>query len=289
MRHVLAIAARCAAADRHRRAVPVEQQRSRSGQLGWDDLVHQLDVQFVLQGLYLGRLTSCDGRYRRLLAGREPGPEPQGQAHEFGIIYFDASSIGNTKVTVYRYNGQNADNLFDEPRPSARVEPEPDGHAGPSRRARARWARCSFSVPINASVINSLFTPPTYPDWTGIEFGNKIGVWFHSVKGLNTAYDANGGLTQFSYGGQGWLDLSNQMTVPARRALYACRCGRGSCGPPSSCGLRDCASITWTRTGPLHWRVLHVLPAIRKCFFRIASRESTASKRNVLRSSVQRD
>jgi hypothetical protein len=148
-----------------------------------------------------------------------PGPNPKGHAHEFGIIYFDASSIGSTKVTVYRYNGQNADNSYTNPGHLLASSLNPMDTQIISHSANQVGATRNFSVSINASVINSLFSPPTFPDWTGIEFGNKIGVWFHTVKGLNTAYDANGALTQFSYGGQGWHDLSNQMTVPAPGAI----------------------------------------------------------------------
>ena len=44
-----------------------------------------------------------------------PGPNPKNHQHEFGIIYFDASNINNVKATIYRYNGQNSDNSFQNP------------------------------------------------------------------------------------------------------------------------------------------------------------------------------
>ena len=228
MRHVLAIAALCAAAGSASGAL-FQWNSNGAGQDNSGGTISSINSTFNSSSKVFtwdvsysnGATADTDGFWLVV----SPGPNPKGHAHEFGIIYFDASSIGNTKVTVYRYNGQNADNSFTNPGHLLASSLNPMDTQILSHSASQMGATRSFSVSINASVINSLFTPPTYPDWTGIEFGNKIGVWFHSGKGRDTACGANGGVTRFSYGGQGWRDLCDQRTGPTPGALR--RAGAG--------------------------------------------------------------
>lgn len=144
-----------------------------------------------------------------------PGPNPKGHAFELALIYFDATDMNNVAVSVYRYNGENNANSFSNPGDllasnlggpftSAIVNATASDNAG---------AR-TFSVAIDATSINSAYGAPANPEWTGVAFGEKMGLWFHPAAGLTTAYDGEE-LTKWTRQKDGWLDGSDFSTVPA--------------------------------------------------------------------------
>lgn len=154
-----------------------------------------------------------------------PGPNPKGIDHEYAIMYFDASSLANPNVSIFRYNGLNADTSYTNPG-DLLATTKTGGQttiqnvtAGPATGPR------TFSFKVNAATINSAFGSPTYPDWKGIQFGtgnpgSEIGIWFHPVDGLQTTYDANNKLKTFTYATQGWYDGEyNHAPAPASAAL----------------------------------------------------------------------
>jgi len=149
-----------------------------------------------------------------------PGPNPKGHAFEYAIMYFDASNISAPVVSVYRYNGQNADNSWTTPGDLLASSITGVGGASIAASASQSGAARSFSLSLDATVINGLYGGVD-PDWTGIQYGQHIGVWFHTVGGLTASYDQNGRLTQFNYARQGWIDLSNQTTIPGPAGLMA--------------------------------------------------------------------
>lgn len=151
------------------------------------------------------------------------GPNPKGHAGQLAIFYMDAKS--NTPVlNVFAYNGVNGDNSYK------------DGSAASGTQAPDKIASSlvdnsfvqDLSVVVNADGTRTLgFTVkvdqinghnPLYPgpngpsEWEGAMFGEKIGVWAHSVAGLARSY-SNGYLTNFTYQKTGWLDLENQNTT----------------------------------------------------------------------------
>lgn len=150
-----------------------------------------------------------------------PGPNPKGHAWEFAIMYLDASNILNPKATVYRYNGANAPDSYFNPGDflgSSQV-------AGPSNitaSALQSGGSRTMNISLDATFINNLYGPPAQPDWTGIQYGNKIGVWFHPVAGLNASYNSDGSLSNYAFARQGWVDFSNgNAPAPGTLALIA--------------------------------------------------------------------
>ncbi len=141
-----------------------------------------------------------------------PGPNPKGHAFEYAMIYFDASTINNVRVSIYRYNGQNSDNSYTNPGDllaSSLIGGPTNIVASASQTGGTR----NFNLSLDATYINGLFGPPGQPDWEGINYGANIGVWFHPLGGLTTAYNANSRLTSFSYARSGWVDLENGVTT----------------------------------------------------------------------------
>lgn len=152
-----------------------------------------------------------------------PGPNPKGSAYEYAIMYFDASSLANPNVTIYRYNGNNGDDSFTNPGQLLATTKTGGQTTIQSVSASQGSGARTFSFQVNATTINSLFGPPTYPDWKGIQFGTTIGIWMHPVAQLTTKYNNSGGLSQFSYYSEGFYDGANTPTVPvpATAALLA--------------------------------------------------------------------
>lgn len=48
-------------------------------------------------------------------------------------------------------------------------------------------------------------------DWTGMNIGEKWGIWYHPVGNATFSY-SGGFLNGFSAGAQSWLDTANQTT-----------------------------------------------------------------------------
>lgn len=145
------------------------------------------------------------------------GPVPRGTPDQYAIIYFDASSLSAPKVSVYRYSGQN--NGLSWQSPGDLILSSQSSGSGITATATQTGGQRRFQLSLNASAINSRYgagTTPSFPDWEGIQYGNQIGVWFHTVGGLSTTYNSSTKkLTYFNYSKEGWLDLENQGTIPA--------------------------------------------------------------------------
>lgn len=144
-----------------------------------------------------------------------PGPIPRGTADELAIIYFDASNLASPTVSIYRYNGENNATSFQNPGDLLATTRQAGQTTIVSSALQAAGQR-TFNLSVNASAINALF-PGQNPAWTGLQYGQEIGIWFHPIAGLSTSYSGNN-LT--SFGGQaGWYDGRNVRTVPTPGAL----------------------------------------------------------------------
>lgn len=151
-----------------------------------------------------------------------PGPNPKGHQYEYAIMYFDGRTIGNPAVTIYRYNGQNNSDSWSSPGDLLASSKIGGQTTITGLSATETAGTRTFKFNVNAAGINSAFAPPPPQavDWKGIQFGDKIGFWFHPVDGLSTSYNSNGGLTKFSYAANGWDDSENTPTpAPASAAL----------------------------------------------------------------------
>lgn len=150
-----------------------------------------------------------------------PGPNPKGHAYEYAIIYFDASTINSPVVSVYRYNGQNADTSYNTPGDLLASSLIPSSTNIVASASQSHGAR-TFNLTLDATAINARYAGASHPDWKGIQFGDHIGVWMHTVSGLETDYGSRSRrLRSFKYCSEGWLDLTNSTTtrIPAPAAL----------------------------------------------------------------------
>ncbi|MFG0327519.1 MAG: hypothetical protein ACF8SC_09675 [Phycisphaerales bacterium JB037] len=153
-----------------------------------------------------------------------PGPNPKGISGELALIYFDASGVSPI-VSVYGYNGVNALTSYKDGQPQS-------GDQTPDRVATSIVdfpfvneatvtdfdGKRRLRLALNASVVQNHIPPMNPGDWTGLAFGDQIGVWFHPVKNLSTTYGQDGFLASWS-GNDGWLDGSGFRTTPTPGAL----------------------------------------------------------------------
>ncbi|MBY0313778.1 MAG: hypothetical protein K2W85_17070 [Phycisphaerales bacterium] len=157
------------------------------------------------------------------------GPNPKTHPGEMAIFYFDARNLANPRMTVYGYNGQNGPNSWQDGNPVAGGNQIGDLIHGVNDEAYKLSAlgagdtmtpggeRRTMSFDIDATaIINHV---PLYPDavdpWHGTGFRDKLGIWFHPVRGMSTTYnETSGRITAYSTGTQGWVDASFLNTVP---------------------------------------------------------------------------
>jgi hypothetical protein len=148
------------------------------------------------------------------------GPNPKGVDGELALLYFDASRQ-TPVLTAYSYNTKNDFSSY---------------YDGSGARGRQRPDRIFSSIldggvdfvdtlnpdgthtlgfSLDASSING--HSPRYgvaDDWTGIAFGEDLGVWFHPVSGPSTKY-RDGYLKRWLYSTQGGFDGSNVPIMPS--------------------------------------------------------------------------
>jgi len=154
------------------------------------------------------------------------GPNPKGHAGELAIVYFDNTNMASPRVSVYNYNGLNTLTSYKDGNASAGNQ-APDritnttleGPAFESVTAVDANGKRTLSFAMDATSVNlhdPLYPNPQGNDWTGLAYGSKMGIWFHPLKNLTTAYNTSGYLTNWS-GTQGWMDGNNISTreVPA--------------------------------------------------------------------------
>lgn len=153
------------------------------------------------------------------------GPNPKGHGGELALLYVDLDHNGSTAVTAYSYNGKNLNNSWrdgDGSTSGNQTADFIDSSEAPSSTlmtssniARSAGA-LTASFTIDVSGINS--HNPMYPGnspWTGLAFGEKLGIWFHTWTNFDATYDQNGGMTSLTAnGGHGWMDGTNFTTIP---------------------------------------------------------------------------
>ena len=141
------------------------------------------------------------------------GPNPKGHEAEMALIYFDASNPGDPKVSIYAYNGVNGSASWkDGSKESGTQDPDPilnsiaDGSVF-SEISVTYDAHGNevYSLVMDATAIQD-HVPALGPasDWTGVSFGDEIGMWLHPVTNLQTSYGSDGYLTEWA-GKDGWL------------------------------------------------------------------------------------
>jgi len=161
------------------------------------------------------------------------GPNPKGHAGELALIYFDATTV-DPVVSVYAYNGENTQTSYIDGSPDdgtqtadAIVLSDETGRHPSIMSASVEDTASGkrvMTLELDASIVNGhtpLHPGPDGPsEWTGIQFAEALGIWMHPVKELETAYNDDGSLSEWS-GTQGWFDGTNftTTTIPAPGAL----------------------------------------------------------------------
>jgi len=175
--------------------------------------------------------TFSDQQTRAYTLAINNGPNPKGKAGELALIYFDADLNPSTpRVSVFGYNGANAansyldgDGLVGGNQATVKV------HKNATAAAEANdWLKVAsmqdvgskriFSLTIDASVINGFVNPYSAQynvPWTGAAFAEKLGLWFHTYKNIDTGYDGNGYLNKWTANTTGYFDGSNFSTLLA--------------------------------------------------------------------------
>ncbi|MCB0352913.1 MAG: hypothetical protein KDD64_05285 [Bdellovibrionales bacterium] len=170
------------------------------------------------------------------------GPNPKDHAGQFPIIYFDGShSHDNPTLSIYAYNGQNGPTSWynsgtsGSPLPADRILSN-DANSGSPNFVSDAFVReesdgtRTIHYSINFHEI-SAFIPHHLngAEWEGLTFGDHIGVWYHSLSSLTSAYCAPndthakclsvfpgqssaGFLKQWSFGYQGYYDIGDHET-----------------------------------------------------------------------------
>ncbi|MFT5676494.1 MAG: hypothetical protein ACI808_002439 [Paraglaciecola sp.] len=132
------------------------------------------------------------------------GPNPKrSNVNELAIMYGDMES---GILTTYAYNGRNSSNSYLNPGTLLQTDTFTANSDG-------------LSIDIDVSAINAWVSPDR--DYSGIQYDEKVGIWFHISKNSNFNYGQSGLLQQYSYGAQGWYDSANLSAaeVPEPRAL----------------------------------------------------------------------
>lgn len=130
-----------------------------------------------------------------------PGPNPKGNVDEYAILYMDNV---NALVTAYVYDGQNSANSWLDPNRYL------ESYAGALQVTNPSATERRIQLSIDATTINSLNLGA---DWVGVEFGPTMGLWYHPATG-GFQYDANGRISGFNTGTQGWYDKRDLATRP---------------------------------------------------------------------------
>ena len=146
------------------------------------------------------------------------GPNPKGHGGEMALIYFDASGA-QPVISVYAYNGMNTQTSWEDGGLADGIQPtdailnsiaNADLFSNISVTIDAAGNK-HFSFSMDADEImnhNPLYGPDN--EWSGVSFDDTIGMWLHPVRGLDTSYDNDGFLTQWSVEDQSYYDTSNQ-------------------------------------------------------------------------------
>jgi hypothetical protein len=169
------------------------------------------------------------------------GPNPKGHAGELAMLFFDNSAkaqktTGDLPIlTVYAYNGQNNFSAYFNGNNTTSPIKAPDRIL--SSLLDDSWIHSMSSIDQNGTRVIELLLDvtelrehePAYPDpvdeWYGIGFGSKLGMWFHTLSGLNASYctdqsgpvcanlvpgqSSTGFLKSWSFSHHGWYDISN--------------------------------------------------------------------------------
>lgn len=129
------------------------------------------------------------------------GPNPKNQIGEYAILYGD---LNTNRITAYEYNGNNSANSINDPGNLLQT------FFGAMTFEDSNSSDGVVKFDIDVSSINMANLGP---DWDGVSFDEKIGVWFHFGENLRARYNNHTNeLKKFDLGHQGWVDFSHKYT-----------------------------------------------------------------------------
>jgi hypothetical protein len=144
------------------------------------------------------------------------GPNPKGIAGELAAFYFDnTDKAKGPKLSIYGYNGVNGNNSFKDGNGKGGAPTK----IATSLAGNTSWLKAISSnerdtsgnqvlrFTIDKNIVNNF---KGGKDWEGgINFTDKLGLWFHPSTGSDMKYGSDGFLTKYDFKGQGWADLEN--------------------------------------------------------------------------------
>lgn len=117
------------------------------------------------------------------------GENPKSNTNEYTMYYGD---YGSGNLSAYVYNGQNG--------PGAWVNNPFIGDYSSDVTSNGSDV---FGFSLDATTMNGMNFGA---EWDGTQFADNIGIWFHPVFDLNASFNADGSVSQFISGSQGWYD-----------------------------------------------------------------------------------
>jgi hypothetical protein len=127
-----------------------------------------------------------------------PGGNPKGVGNELAVVYLD---LKNDKYAVYNYNGSNGAASFNSPGANFLK----GGDAGMTRAGNTSTFNLNVDGINNGPLSGSA-------NWTGAEFGDKLGLWYHFFDG-DIRFNPDGSLQRLSIVNSGWNDYVNLSTA----------------------------------------------------------------------------
>jgi hypothetical protein len=142
------------------------------------------------------------------------GPLPKWHDNEYSIFYADTV---NNRLTSYVYNGDALSESFSG---NSWINGELIQSYSGALTTVTTGNAVSIDFSIDASAINN-YVPPAAThvehSWTGVQFAETVGMWFHPIFFDNIAYDENGALSALDFGvyadespKHGWRDVKNR-------------------------------------------------------------------------------
>jgi hypothetical protein len=176
-----------------------------------------------------------------------PGPNPKGNATELAVIYVDMRA---NRYAAYNYNGVNGSDSYI------------GGTLLASGATNAIRIGNNYSFALNVNSINNGALNAN-AGWTGTEFTDQAGVWYHFFDGSIT-FNNNGSVQSLNALSQGWSDIANRGTTTTcvnalaggTPANGCCPTGGSSTGGPGCTSSSSSSSSSSSGRVPLPGTVL---------------------------------
>jgi hypothetical protein len=191
------------------------------------------------------------------------GPNPKAHPGELAIFYFDAATLASPALTVYAYNGADANTSWSDGDPGTAGDQPGDLIKGLYETSYINalvventtvggQPRRHLKFDIDATDIMSHV--PLYPaasPWYGAGFDIAMGLWFHGVGGFTAAYESNTGghrgtITSLATTDEGWLDAAARPITDNDPCPFGSRITpAAACTPTNTCPQRKaCCDAT---------------------------------------------